>query len=76
MTKIKSYDQRCYDLAEYFLAYAPDVRRKQREELATVIQSAVEDYIRDFERASAEEKVAEEEAAEEKFNNGQFGAGA
>lgn len=73
MPKSKSYDTRCYDLAEYFLAYAPDAGRKQREELAAVIQQAVEDYIKDFERAA---QIADEEAAEEKFNNGQFGVGA
>ena len=41
------FDPKCYELAEYFLAEHPG--RRSKEELASRIQDAVEDYLRDAE---------------------------
>lgn len=38
---MNTFDQKCYDLAEYFL---PDGSDKQREKLAAMIQYAVEEF--------------------------------
>ena len=41
-----SFDPRCYDLAELFLSDEPAINtREKRDELAQIIQDAVEDFI-------------------------------
>ena len=42
---MKSYDQRCYDLAEIFLSDVEGSTEKECDELAKIIQEAIEDYI-------------------------------
>jgi hypothetical protein len=42
----KTYDTKCYDLAEAFLEDQPHLNNdRRRDELAALIQSAVEDWI-------------------------------
>lgn len=43
----RDYDSRCRDLAEVFLAEAPQHLRTERnaEELAVLIQRTIEDYV-------------------------------
>lgn len=41
-----AYDTKCYDLAEAFLTDCPAINdEKHRDELAQVIQRAIEDYL-------------------------------
>jgi len=48
---VKSYDSRSYDLAEIFLEDTPHLNtERRRDELAKVIQTAIEDYLTDAER--------------------------
>lgn len=42
--EMKTYDPKCYELAEYFLANTP-ATEERREALAGVIQQAVEDFL-------------------------------
>jgi hypothetical protein len=49
------YDSRCYDLAEVFvepdkLNAGADAAERVKDELAQVIQSAIEDYLEDVQR--------------------------
>jgi hypothetical protein len=39
-----SHDQKCYDLAEYFL---PDGKKEKLEQLAEEIQNAIENFLED-----------------------------
>lgn len=43
----KSYDEKCYDLAEHFLSDCDPYRLplRAKEELSTVIQRAIEDWL-------------------------------
>ncbi len=42
----KTYDQRCYDLAELFLEDQPQLNtERRRDELAALIQSTIEGWI-------------------------------
>jgi hypothetical protein len=42
----KNYDTRCYDLAEVFLGYCPDIDTEEKcDELAVLIQRTIEDQI-------------------------------
>jgi hypothetical protein len=43
--EMKSYDPKCYELAEYFLANAPDNGVPRIEALAGIIQQAIEDFL-------------------------------
>lgn len=54
-----SYDERCEDLAEIFLASEQPAIRARVRDLAQRIQEAIEDFIQD-------ERIAEEEKAEQK----------
>ena len=46
MTHTPTYDQKCYDLAALFLGDEPELHTKENmEELAYLIQQAIEDYI-------------------------------
>jgi hypothetical protein len=42
-----SYDQRCYSLAQFFLAEAKIADAKTIELLAAIIQGTIEDFIAD-----------------------------
>ena len=49
-----SYDQKCFDLAEAFLSDEPHLATAKRtNELAQIIQSAIEDFIT-YEQANYE----------------------
>jgi hypothetical protein len=62
----KTYDTKCWDIAEYFLAdvrlgdlwpLSDDEKQRHAHELAYEVQQVVEDYIRDIEQRS-EERMA------------------
>lgn len=48
----RTYDPKCWDLANYFLADQPKATDEDRVELATEIQRTVEDFFTDFECCS------------------------
>lgn len=48
----KTYDPRCYDIAELFLSDTPLSTANHRDELASLIQQTIEDYIAHEERRS------------------------
>lgn len=41
----RTYDSRCYDLAEHFLSDEPNASEEEREKLAAHIQQAVEGWF-------------------------------
>lgn len=45
MRKPRSYDSKCYELAHGFLSEEPGATDKHTDELATLIQQTIEDYI-------------------------------
>lgn len=50
MTKPRfSYDEQCFELAEYFL---PSGTQEERSKLAQTIQDAIEDWLQERERAA------------------------
>lgn len=50
-----SYDQKCYDLAEAFLSDVQNpVKHEDAHKLAQDIQSVIEDYLDELERAEPE----------------------
>jgi hypothetical protein len=57
-----TFDQKCADLAEYFLQDEPDLRDR-RDRLAFVIQQAVEDWI-DSERAEDRRKAFDDSGSD------------
>lgn len=62
-----TYDEKSYDLAEYFLSGEPTLNSEAtRHRLAYAIQSCIEDWLQS-EAADAAEAAA---------NDGQFGVGA
>lgn len=52
MSRVTAYDPHSYELAEYFLANEPGQHNTVRncQELALVIQQAVEDYLEELAR--------------------------
>lgn len=47
----KTYDVKCYDLADEFLSDTPHLHTEKRtDELAKLIQQAIEDFIADEQR--------------------------
>ena len=50
MIKIISFDEKSYDLAEHFLEDEQLDSEHSRQELASVIQQAIEDWFEDKER--------------------------
>lgn len=40
-----SYDPKCHELAHHFLCEEPNATDKHTDELATLIQQTIEDYI-------------------------------
>ena len=44
----KTYDTKCYELAEHFLSDEPEINdESNRRDLAAFIQTAIEDWITD-----------------------------
>lgn len=52
MSRVAAYDPRSYELAEYFLKNEPGQHNtiRNQQELALVIQQAIEDYLEELAR--------------------------
>jgi len=56
------YDEKCYELAELFLKDHPHLDNEtNKDELAQVIQTAIEDFLDEIENPEADEPEDEED---------------
>jgi hypothetical protein len=50
----KTFDSKCYDLAEHFLQDEPNIIEEDLTMLAWLIQQVIEDYLDDLHRSKEE----------------------